>query len=174
MAAVDVDDADPPTEQKSQQLLNIQILEIASALALSDFAELHIAHAWEAIGESAMRGSFMQTPETDIISHLEQVRHHHTANLSALIAEVSSALGQDNALDYLKPQTHLVKGWARQVIPGLAKHIKADLVVMGTVARTGIPGFIMGNTAETILNQLDCSVLAIKPAGFVTPVTLEE
>jgi len=32
----------------------------------------------------------------------------------------------------------------------------------------------MGNTAETILNQIDCSVLAIKPPGFVTPVTLED
>ncbi len=46
-------------------------------------------------------------------------------------------------------------------------------VVMGAVARTGIPGFIMGNTAETILNQIGCSVLAVKPPGFVTPVTLE-
>jgi hypothetical protein len=32
----------------------------------------------------------------------------------------------------------------------------------------------MGNTAESILNQLDCSVLAVKPQGFVTPVILEE
>jgi nucleotide-binding universal stress UspA family protein len=42
---------------------------------------------------------------------------------------------------------------------------------MGTVARTGISGFFMGNTAETILNQLNCSVLAVKPHGFVTPVS---
>jgi nucleotide-binding universal stress UspA family protein len=45
---------------------------------------------------------------------------------------------------------------------------------MGTVARTGIRGFFMGNTAETILEQIDCSVLAIKPQEFVTPVTLDE
>jgi len=45
---------------------------------------------------------------------------------------------------------------------------------MGTVARTGVPGFITGNTAESILNQLECSVLAIKPAGFVTPIELME
>jgi universal stress protein E len=75
--------------------------------------------------------------------------------------------------DYLKPQTHLVKGWARKEIPIMAKRLEADLVVMGTVARTGIPGFAMGNTAETILSQLDCSVLAIKPPGFATRVTLE-
>jgi len=32
----------------------------------------------------------------------------------------------------------------------------------------------MGNTAETILNKLDCSVLAVKPPGFETPVILED
>lgn len=41
------------------------------------------------------------------------------------------------------------------------------------VARTGIPGFVMGNTADTILKQIDCAVLATKPPGFATPVTLE-
>lgn len=32
--------------------------------------------------------------------------------------------------------------------------------------------FIRGNTAETILNRIDCSVLAIKPPCFETPVTV--
>ena len=75
-------------------------------------------------------------------------------------------------MDYLKPQTHLVRGWARKEIPVLAKRIEAEVVVMGTVARTGVPGFIVGNTAESILNQIDCCVLALKPPGFVSPVTL--
>jgi nucleotide-binding universal stress UspA family protein len=52
----------------------------------------------------------------------------------------------------------------------LAANLQADLVVMGTIARTGISGFIIGNTAESILDQLTCSVLAVKPPGFVTPV----
>jgi nucleotide-binding universal stress UspA family protein len=39
---------------------------------------------------------------------------------------------------------------AQKAIPALAKLIKADLVVMGSVGRTGVPGFIMGNTAEMI------------------------
>ena len=77
-------------------------------------------------------------------------------------------------MEHLRPQTHLIEGDPRSKIPALAKKINADLVIMGTVARTGIPGLFMGNTAETVLNKLDCSVLAIKPHGFVTPVTLEE
>jgi len=172
LAAVDVDDTYPPAELESRRVLNRQILEMAGSLALSDFAELHIGYAWHAIGESARGGAFLHTSEKEITAYVEQVRRHHAAGLDALLREVSGNLGPD-ALDYLKPHTHLVKGWARKEIPALAKRIEADLVVMGTVARTGIRGFIMGNTAETILNQIDCSVLAIKPPGFETPVTLD-
>ena len=46
-----------------------------------------------------------------------------------------------------------------------------DILVMGTVARTGIPGFIMGNTAENLIQELKCSLLATKPNGFVSPIT---
>jgi nucleotide-binding universal stress UspA family protein len=67
----------------------------------------------------------------------------------------------------------LVKGWAHKEIPALVRDLGADLVVMGTVARTGISGLLMGNTAEMILTQIDCSVLAVKPQEFVSPVTLE-
>ncbi|GJL77430.1 MAG: universal stress protein [Nitrospinaceae bacterium] len=174
LAAVDVDldDEDPPAELESRRSLNRKILERAYSLAISDFAELHVMHAWEAIGESAMRGAFMHRPEEKIMAYVEQVRRHRKASLDKLMRETTSHIGKD-ATDYLKPQTHLVKGLASKEIPALAKRIKASLVVMGTVARTGIPGFIMGNTAETILEQIDCSVLAIKPPGFVTPVTLE-
>ena len=43
---------------------------------------------------------------------------------------------------------------------------------MGTVSRTGIAGFFIGNCAETVLRQVDCSVLTLKPAGFATPISL--
>jgi universal stress protein E len=45
--------------------------------------------------------------------------------------------------------------------------------VMGTLGRTGIPGFFIGNTAEEILQTTHASVLAIKPTGFVSPVETE-
>lgn len=172
LAAVDVDNEGTPEVCKTRTALNRQILEMAVSLAISEFAELHIVHAWEVMGESAMRGAFMHTPEEKVIAYVEQVRQQHETRFDSLIHEVTSSMGEDT-VNYLKPQTHLVKGQARKEIPALAKQISCDLVVMGTVARTGIPGFIMGNTAETILNQIDCSVLAIKPPGFQTPVTIE-
>lgn len=172
LAAVDVDDTHPSAELKSRHTLNLQILELASSLTLSDFAELHIVQAWHAVGESAMRGALMRASEENIATYVEQVGQKYAVNLDALMDEVAGNLGQET-LDYLKPRTHLVKGRARKEIPALAKRIEADLVIMGTVARTGVPGFIVGNTAEMILNQIDCSVLAIKPPGFATPVTVE-
>ena len=67
---------------------------------------------------------------------------------------------------------HLSTGEPRDVIPALVKKYNFDTVVMGTVARTGISGFLMGNAAEQILRRLRCSVLALKPEGFKSPVEL--
>jgi len=174
LAAVDVDDSYPSKELKTRQALNEMVIELASSLAMSEFADLHVVHAWEAIGESALRhGAFSQRPENEINAYVDQTRRHHAQLLDTLIKKVSAKLGED-AADYIKPQLHMPKGSARKVIPELAKELEVDCIVMGTVARTGVPGLFMGNTAETILDQLVCSVLAIKPPGFVTPVTLEE
>ncbi len=38
--------------------------------------------------------------------------------------------------------------------------------MMGTVAEPGL----IGNTAERVLHQVDCSVLKVKPDGFATPI----
>jgi universal stress protein E len=66
---------------------------------------------------------------------------------------------------------HLPKGDAVQAITELVKTLGVDLLLMGTVCRTGIPGFIIGNTAEQVLGAVECSTLTVKPEGFVSPVT---
>lgn len=67
--------------------------------------------------------------------------------------------------------THVIDGETDAVVVDLIDQQKVDLLVMGTVGRTGIPGMIVGNTAERLLPQVTCSVLAVKPKGFVSPVT---
>ena len=174
LAAVDVDDSYPPEELKTRQALNTMIMELAGSMAVSEFAELHVVHAWHAFGENSLRHSaFMSQPEDEVNAYVEEVQRHHAQRLDELMRETGERLGSD-AMEYLKPQLHLLKGWARQEIPALAKRLRVDCIVMGTVARTGVRGFFIGNTAETILEQIDCSVLAIKPPGFVTPVELED
>ncbi|QDU38248.1 Universal stress protein E [Maioricimonas rarisocia] len=58
------------------------------------------------------------------------------------------------------------------IADAIAKH-SADLLVMGTVARGGIPGFLIGNTAERLLPEVDCSILAIKPDNFHCPLKFD-
>ena len=173
LATVDVDDSYPPDELMTRQQLNETVADLASSLAVSEFAELHVAHAWEAVGEDALRhGAFMQRPASEVDAYVEQVRQHHARLLDEFVLKLHDRLG-DDVLDYTKPVVHMPKGEPGKVIPELARDLEVDCVVMGTVARTGIPGLIMGNTAETILDQIACSVLAVKPPGFVTPVVLQ-
>jgi universal stress protein E len=72
-------------------------------------------------------------------------------------------------------QVHLVDdpgGLPDQGILGFIEEHPVDLLVMGTIGRTGIVGAMIGNTAERILPELTCSLLAVKPAEFVCPVRL--
>ncbi|MEZ5301903.1 MAG: universal stress protein [Verrucomicrobiales bacterium] len=46
------------------------------------------------------------------------------------------------------------------------KEAEADLAVLGTRGRTGIKILLLGTTAERIIHESPCSVLAVKPDGF--------
>ncbi len=170
LVAVDIGEAADIEKQKS---LNRQVLEMAASLAHSEFCELHVVHVWRAYGESEFRSGFARMPETELKTYIDEVYQKHQQWLNALMDDFATWVGKD-AVDYVKPQVHLLKGTAKDEIPQLASKLEADLIIMGTLARTGIPGFIIGNTAETILNRIDCSVLAFKPDGFVTPVKVED
>ncbi len=166
LAAVDVDDAHSPKELELRLTLNDQILQLAASLALTEFARLHIGHAWDSIGVDGLRGGFLRSLKAQTDLYFEQVRLRREDNLDRLLRRLASDVGPE----VLEIQPHLVKGTPREAIPALASAVEADLVIMGTVARTGIPGFIVGNTAEMILSQITCSVLAVKPPGFRSPV----
>jgi nucleotide-binding universal stress UspA family protein len=168
LAAVDPGDEDL-AGGAAQSALNAQILELAVSLALAEFAELHLVHVWSAIGEGVMRGTFLSTPEEQVRAYVSAEGARHAMALNSLIEEVTRRLGPET-MDYVKPVKHLVKGAPRDEIPALARQLGADLAVLGTVARGGIPGLLMGNTAETLLHRLDCSMLAVKPPGFVSPI----
>ncbi len=64
-------------------------------------------------------------------------------------------------------------GPADTVVEQVVVENHADLLVMGTIGRGGVPGFLIGNTAERLLYGLQCSLLAIKPDDFVSPVKVD-
>ncbi len=161
MAAVD-----PDPFVQTRDALNSQILELAIALACQEQSELLIFHAWTAYGEEMLRGGFSRMPFEEVNQYVQEVRIDHLRGLAALLAK--------HPLASLPHQIYMLKGEAGRLLPELASRQEVDLIVMGTVCRTGVAGFLLGNTAESVSQQVDCSVLAVKPEGFVTPVRLED
>jgi len=72
------------------------------------------------------------------------------------------------AIDRASIQMHLSWGAPWQEIRRAAKFQAADLVVMGTVGRSGIQGLLLGNTAERVLDTCDCSILTVKPDDIIS------
>ena len=70
-----------------------------------------------------------------------------------------------------RSRRHLRRGSAAEAIPRTARALRAGIVVMGAVSRSGLRRVIIGNTAERILGDLSCDVLVVKPARFVTRVS---
>ena len=68
---------------------------------------------------------------------------------------------------------NVVKGDPADVIPAIAFEAQADLIVMGSMGRSGLAGIFMGNTAERVLRRWQGSVFVVKPLGFVSPVVLD-
>jgi len=166
IAAIDVDDNYPEDDRLVRESLNLDILKTAISIAKFRGYNLKIVSAWSAKYESALRNyGFIKNNEDDVNAYVNEVENKHLANFDAFMAKAKNTL-DETAFNLIKPECILLKGNAKIVLPQYAKKINTDLVVMGTVARVGIPGLIIGNTAENILYQLDQSVLAIKPKGF--------
>lgn len=159
LAAVDPD----PFDQERDSL-NKTIMELATSLAQLEQSELHIVHAWTLVGEAILRGPRGNLGKTEMYRLLFETRQKQESLLNDLL--------RPYGLSKLKHRVHLLKGEPGRVIAGVAQAQGIDLIVMGTVCRTGIAGLLIGNTAETVLRQVDCAVLAVKPQGFVSPVGL--
>ena len=99
--------------------------------------------------------------------HNDSIRSRAEAGLRKQLSRVDTA-GLPKAVE-----TYVVEGLSNPdtAILDFVKRQNIDLLALGTVGRSGIPGFFIGNTAERLLPQLACSVLAVKPAEFHCPVT---
>ena len=168
LAAVDQDPEEP-----TKNALNRQILEMSTSMALTEYSEAHIVHAWEVFGEALLKKHNWDFSEAEFDAMLAEEAGRRRRWLEDLVKNYGTSADAHDARD-IDLHLHVLKGPAAQVVSQLARELAVDLVVMGTVARTGIDGYFMGNTAESILGELDCSVLTIKPPGFTSPVTLDE
>lgn len=151
-------------EEEERTALNRKLINYGRAIAEQEQAELHLVHVWELFGEERLRGPFIHMPEEEVEQLLEETRSHHQNSLNQLMKE--QKVGDSATL-------HLLKGQPSEVIPRYVTQENIDLIVMGTVGRTGLAGFVIGNTAENIMGNVHCSVLALKPDGFVSPISID-
>jgi nucleotide-binding universal stress UspA family protein len=152
---------DPSVEEGEPWQLQRTLLELACSLSESQQAEVSVVHAWELPGETLLRNRMAPEDLEAAIAAQESAAHEA---LTRLAGSVDPPVTPERLT--------LIKGSHG---PVLARHVETtgtDLLVLGTVSRSGIAGLFVGNTAERVLKDLRCSVLAVKPPGFATPVSL--
>ena len=170
LAAIDVDDGDS-SEPETLAGLNERILVQLLGLAMLGAREIHLVHAWDAPGEGMLRRCLPPGEVAAwVLDYLHEVERGHRRPLEDLAAALRRSIDARGLTTVV--EAHLSRGGARQVLPEAVRRLDADLLVMGTVGRSGIPGLLIGNTAEDVLNAVDCSLLAVKPPGFVCPLDL--
>ncbi|BFT29335.1 universal stress protein [Alteromonas sp. D210916BOD_24] len=173
VAALDVNYHYPQQEASVRRDLNRDILRHASQIALLEFAQLHIVHVFDAVPENLLRDGFISVDNDKMDTDLALIHAEREAEVDTLLDELGNEL-DENVMEYLNPQKHIVHGYSKREIAATAASLDADILVMGTVSRIGLVGFIMGGTAEETIHQLKCAVVGVKPQGFETPISVEK
>lgn len=153
---------DPLSPEKAGEDLAVELIRLSASMAARMEATLYVLSCWEWKWERAVRNSaFVSLPEEELNRQIEEARGQHEGALQRLIERAG--------IDY-PYEMEIRKGKADHLIPAMIQEKEIDILVMGTVARTGIPGFLIGNTAENIAQRVECSIMAVKPHGFVSPI----
>ncbi|KOC89237.1 universal stress protein UspE [Winslowiella iniecta] len=149
------------SEEPHHDLLNQKLVKLTRELAdMVNHTEVHLVGAYPITPINIA----IELPDFDPSVYNDAIRGQHLVAMKAL--------RQKFAMD--EKFTHVEKGLPEEVIPDLAEHLDAGIVVLGTIGRTGISAAFLGNTAEQVIDHLRCDLLVIKPDGFATPVELDD
>jgi universal stress protein E len=149
---------DPLHANAKPARLDGEILDAASAMSVILKGTLHAVHVYvplsimlaAGIGEPVV----WNTTELDA-NYTQRVKREFTRVLRATQIPLR--------------RRHLLVGSAAPELAACAARIRASLVVMGAVSRSRLERLLIGNTAEHVLDELDCDVLIVKPPGFKSP-----
>lgn len=151
LAALDVG-----TEDQEHQNLNLKLTQ--TALTLSGLLDGH-ANLVNSYPETPINIA-IEIPEFDPLAYNENVKKHHQKSMR----EHAEKFHITDEFIFVE------EGLPEDIIPKIAAQIDAELVIIGTVGRTGISAALIGNTAEHVIDKLDCDVLALKPDGYECPI----
>lgn len=138
-------------DQEYHATFNKELVSISLDLAESfDRGNIHLVSAYPA----APVNMAIDLPEFNTTEYSQSIRGQHLINMKALRQEFG--IDEDH--------THVLEGFPEEVIPQVAQELGAELVVLGTIGRTGLSAAFLGNTAEHVISKLNCNLLAIKPS----------
>lgn len=149
--------------QVERALLDLgrRILGEAAAQAQAAGASLHVVHAWRALGEGLLRTR--QFAQADVARYRADLEREARTAVEALVAGAAPSLAVPVA------SVTLVEGDPADALPAAVAG-GVDALVVGTVARTGLAGLLIGNTADELIARAPCDVVIVKPSGFVSPI----
>lgn len=145
LVAVNVSGDEEYHDDFNQQLVSLSI-DLADNL---ERGNIHLVSAYPPTPINMA----IDLPEFHSNEYTNSIRGQHLINMKAL--------RQQYGID--EDHTHVLEGFPEEVIPEVADKIGAELVVLGTVGRTGLSAALLGNTAEHVISKLKCNLLAIKP-----------
>lgn len=144
------------SENDQHLALNHRIINDARYICDLANAQLNLVNAYPATPVNIS----IEIPEFNPGVYNESVKQHHFEATLALAGEHKIA----------KQHCFIEEGLPEDVIPEVAARLNSELVVIGTVGRTGFSAALVGNTAEHVIDSLDCDVLALKPDGYESPL----
>lgn len=137
--------------------LNLALMRAACRVRDAFGGSLTLMAAWELYGEQTMRqSSFFSTTPGEFHDLFERREGITRRGLEELVA----ASRQPDAWDI-----HLAKGAPAPTILRAVQQLRINLLVIGTVGRSGVLGLLMGNTAEDVLEVARCSALTLTPTA---------
>jgi universal stress protein E len=144
---------DATSPDQGHILINDNILQFAEHMADHFATDLHLVNAYPQVAIAFAMVPEVTAPD-DIQKYISE-QHEEACELLARKFNVN--------LDHV----HIAEGETLDVVSSVAKKIEADLLVVGSVGRSGIAGVLIGNTAEQLLDKVPCDVLVIKPQDGV-------
>ncbi len=145
---------DPDPDDEMRHELSVRVAKTAMQVATAEGSALHIVHAWTAFGHQVLAG---RASRKDLLAYYAACRTQAETRFDVLRRDA----GLPSTV-----KMHLLEGHSDKVLTAFVDAQRASIVVLGTIARTGLAGLVIGNTAERVLRQVRCSVLALKPVGF--------
>lgn len=151
-----------PFEDGEPSSLDKKLAEIGWSLSKRLGSQFHMVHGWRLDGESLLRNGRVRMPKPDVDELVRREELLARDAVGKLLAEIG--IPEDEI------RLHILKARPMDAIAEVAASVDPGVVVMGTLARSGVAGLLMGNTAETTLGSLRSNIIAVKPDGFISPV----